>query len=119
MRVNNQFHHKLKQNQMSTVSKKSGVQAQSYAALLAKSDNQRAEDKIAYLVESAKHSLGQAISNTKYELSQAKNSRLSLISSESINWKSIAGKDDEIEGLQKGLERLNGYASELFPEGLS
>lgn len=103
---------------MSTTTK-SKVQSQSYAALLAKPDAQRAEDKIAYLVETAGHSLGQAISNTKYDLSSAKNQRVQMLSTENINWGSVAALDDKIEGLQKGLDRLNGYSSELFPNGLA
>ena len=104
---------------MSTQNKKSGTQGQSYAALLAKSDIQKSEERVAYLVETAKHSLGQVISNTKYDLSTAKKQRNDLLSSESINWASVVAQDDKIKGLQKGLDRLNGYSQELFPEGLS
>lgn len=93
----------------------SGTQVQSYAQMLAKSDTQKSAERVEYLVETASHSLGQAISNTKFDLSTAKNQRREMLSNENINWASLAALDDKIEGLSRGLERLEGYKSELFP----
>lgn len=55
------------------------------------------------------------ISATSRDKASAIRTRETMLQTSSVNWAGLAKKDSEIEGYEKGLDRLKNYREVYFP----
>lgn len=87
---------------------------QTYLDRLQKSDDQVKSEGVLFTVEQKELQLKSDILATKRALGEKTKQREHHLNSTNLDFTNLSTLDDEIEGLQKGLERLEGYEAELF-----
>jgi hypothetical protein len=85
-----------------------------YADLLAQSPEQKESSDRQYVVEQKRLQLAADILATQQSLQNKRTERAKALSSTNLQFYLLSNIDDQIEGLEKGLARLQKYQSELF-----
>lgn len=86
-----------------------------YRQLLLQSQQDRDLEDVSYQEESKRRQLEADISETKYSLSNERKARLAMLRNQDIDFQQLAKKEMEIEGLERGVEKLEQYLASYFP----
>ena len=87
----------------------------SFRQLLSKTNEQRQEEDINCDVEQKELQLSASISETKKALSSKRKERANYICTVALDFEKLSIMDDEIEGLEAGVKRLEEYKTIFFP----
>lgn len=91
------------------------VQSLTYEQILRKSESQKEEQQLQYACVDNLSTLSDSIEKTARELDKTRRYRETMLDTTNVDWKALAEKDQQIEGYEKGLNRLKEYRNRLFP----
>ena len=82
--------------------------------MLSRSQKDRAKEEIQSDVDEAKLQLQSDLLATKKSLVKAQKKRAEMLGKAGIDFKQLCDVDNEIEAFERGIERLEKYAEDLF-----